>query len=237
LNPLAFFGPIALDTSDNIYLGVQGSISEITLNGTVSTVVTASQIQSPKDAVFDAVGRLYVSDGTANAVYLIFPQGSPLLSAILPGSRSVKVRVPAAVFSTILNLGNAVTNCLPTLPATAPGGLSVDYQTIDPTTNAVTGVLDQPVAIPANGGSQTFVLVFNAGAPVFAPTLRLVYSCQGVSPAPSIVGVNTVDLLFSPTPVPDIIAANATTDPGYVDIPGATGAGAFAVATANAPVP
>jgi hypothetical protein len=33
--------------------------------------------------------------------------------------------------------------------------------------------------------------------------------------------------------VPDIIALEATTDPGYIDIPGATGTGAFVVATQN----
>jgi hypothetical protein len=41
------------------------------------------------------------------------------------------------------------------------------------------------------------------------------------------------NLLFSPSPVPDVIALAATVDPGYVDIPGATGTGEFAVATIN----
>jgi len=33
--------------------------------------------------------------------------------------------------------------------------------------------------------------------------------------------------------VPDIVALAASGDPGYVDIPGATGTGVFAVATVN----
>jgi hypothetical protein len=35
------------------------------------------------------------------------------------------------------------------------------------------------------------------------------------------------------SPVPDIVALAASGDPGYVDIPGSTGTGAFAVATVN----
>ena len=37
----------------------------------------------------------------------------------------------------------------------------------------------------------------------------------------------------STTPTPDVVALAASADPGYVDIPGNIGAGAFAVATVN----
>jgi hypothetical protein len=46
-------------------------------------------------------------------------------------------------------------------------------------------------------------------------------------------GVNTLNLSASTIPVPDIVALAASGDPGYVDIPGATGTGDFAVATFN----
>src|SRR5581483_6259701 len=53
------------------------------------------------------------------------------------------------------------------------------------------------------------------------------------SPAPSVVGLNTLLLSFDANPVPDIVALAASADPGYVDIPGANGTGAFAVASVN----
>src|SRR5262249_19345323 len=53
------------------------------------------------------------------------------------------------------------------------------------------------------------------------------------NPAATTVGVDTLNLSASTTPVPDIVALAASGDPGYVDIPGATGTGVFAVATVN----
>jgi len=61
--------------------------------------------------------------------------------------------------------------------------------------------------------------------------MPLVFSCTGSQPAPSTAGVNTVDLLFSSTPIPDIIALAATASGnGIVTVPYSTnGSGAFAV--------
>ena len=64
-------------------------------------------------------------------------------------------------------------------------------------------------------------------------TIDFTFGCSNATPAAQIVGVNTLDLSASTTPVPDIVALAATSDPGYVDIPGATGMGLFAVATVN----
>ena len=47
------------------------------------------------------------------------------------------------------------------------------------------------------------------------------------------VGVSTLLLSASNTPVPHIVALAASVDPGYVDLPGANGAGAFSVASVN----
>lgn len=49
----------------------------------------------------------------------------------------------------------------------------------------------------------------------------------------TLTGVNTLNLSASTTPLPDIVALAASNDPGYVDIPGATGTGNFAAATFN----
>jgi hypothetical protein len=46
-------------------------------------------------------------------------------------------------------------------------------------------------------------------------------------------GLNTLLLSGSTSPVPDVVALAASGDPGIVDIAGANGTGAFAVATVN----
>ena len=57
---------------------------------------------------------------------------------------------------------------------------------------------------------------------------------NGTNLAPITVGLNTLLLVASPTPVPDLIALAATVSgDGIVNIPGAVAAGAFAVATVN----
>ena len=55
-----------------------------------------------------------------------------------------------------------------------------------------------------------------------------------MNPASIIPGLNTLLFSASNTPVPDIVALAATTsNDGILNIPGANGAGAFAVATVN----
>jgi len=105
------------------------------------------------------------------------------------------------------------------------------FQTTDPATNQVTGSPDTSADIPAG---QTYVLAFTPTAP-FPPTdVRLSFNCANASPAPITVGVNTLLLSASATPVPDVVALAATvTNDGIVNIPGASGTGAFAVATVN----
>jgi hypothetical protein len=59
------------------------------------------------------------------------------------------------------------------------------------------------------------------------------FGCNNAGPAAINQGANTLSLSASAAPVPDIVALAASGDPGYVDIPGATGTGFFAVATVN----
>jgi YVTN family beta-propeller protein len=178
------------------------------------------------------VGSLPLPVGT-----FIAPAPAPasvLLSAILPGSRSVEIGDPATVFATILNTSTtALDGCSVGLPATAPAGLSLTYQTTAAATNAPTGTPNTPAPIPAMG-SQSFVLTFKSPAAFDQPGLPLVYACDGTAAAPSTIGLNTIDLLFSATPIPDIIALEATATPGLLEVPFSTGgAAAFAVATDN----
>jgi hypothetical protein len=62
----------------------------------------------------------------------------------------------------------------------------------------------------------------------------LSFDCTNTNPAPINTGLNTLLLSVSTTPVPDIIAlAITSTNDGIIDVPGAAGTGAFAVATVN----
>jgi hypothetical protein len=63
--------------------------------------------------------------------------------------------------------------------------------------------------------------------------VQISFMCGNGAPAPTNVGLDTLLLSASTTPVPDIVALAASNDPGIVDIQGATGDGDFAVATVN----
>ena len=155
---------------------------------------------------------------------------SPLVSAVLPGSRSVQIGAPATLFSTIINAGPAdLGGCRIALPSGAPGGLALDYRT-----SFLGGPLNQPVPIAA-GKFQNCILIFNAAAPLTTLGQALVYACDGAPQAPDTPGVNTVDLLFSATPVPDIVAESLTLSrDGIVTVPFSQGRGsAFAISTYN----
>jgi probable HAF family extracellular repeat protein len=154
------------------------------------------------------------------------------LAAVLPASRSVTVGgTPATAFATIINPGpGAATGCGVAPETALPANFT--YQTTDPHTNALTGTANTPVAIAA-GGSQSFVIAFTPTAAFLPTSVALRFACSGMIAAPVTSGLDTLLLSGSATPVPDVVALAASGDPGIVDIPGASGAGAFAVATVN----
>jgi hypothetical protein len=160
---------------------------------------------------------------------------TPAVSSVLPAGRSVEVGATATVFATMINTSpTAPSGCQIGLPASAPAGLSILYQTTNPATNALTGTPNTPATIAGNDGIATFVLAFSATGPLTAPGLALSYVCTGVQPVTTVPGVNTVDLLFSATPIADVIALAATaSNDGTVDVSLSGGGGAFAVASDN----
>ena len=186
-------------------------------------------------------GQFIGGDGTDPsgnpAPYLLQYCGGPcvssLVGAILPSSRSVQIGgAPATAYATMINNGPVTLNTCSVVPP--PGGVAANftYQTTDPTTNTPTGTPNTPVSI-APGKSQTFVISF-APTSAFAPANAvLAFDCLGQIAATPLSGINTLLISASTTPVPDVIALAASADPGVVDIPGADGAGAFAVATVN----
>ncbi len=210
-----------------------GALAYVTnfTDGTVSVIDTATATTIKTIPV----GKEPTGFGNFVAPGLMASPPPSLAAAILPGGRSVEIPAAATVFGTILNLTPLeLDNCQPALPEAAPAGLAMHYQTTDPKTNAPTGSPDTPTNVEPNG-AQTFVLSFTAGSAMTLAGQPLTYRCDNVAEAPSSPGVNTVDLLFSATPIPDIIALGATIGtPGVVAVPlSSDGAAAFAVATAN----
>jgi hypothetical protein len=159
------------------------------------------------------------------------PGTTALVAAVLPSSRSVQVGATATAFATIIDAGLGQGLSCQIAPVTGVP-VTFSYQTTNPATNALTGSANTPVTIAA-GASQSFVIALTPTA-AFAPTdVQLSLVCNNGAPAPIVSGLDTLLLSGSATPVPDIVALGASADPGIVDIPGATGSGAFAVATAN----
>ena len=157
--------------------------------------------------------------------------GTSLLAAVLPDARSVEVGATATAFAFLINTGTVTGAACSIAPSTSVPATFL-YQTTNQATNAVTGSPNTPVAI-APGGTQSFVIAFTPSAAFNTTPIAFNFECDGLDPAPTVAGVNDFTLSASTTPVPDIVAIAATADPGYVDIPGATGSGAFAVASIN----
>jgi hypothetical protein len=175
-------------------------------------------------------------------VTFLGPAGPPttgpaaLVAAVLPSSRSVSVGVPATAFLTVINPPSSTeTATNVTIQPATPIPANFLFQTTDPNTNAVTGAPNTPVSIPP-GQPQSFVIAFTPTAP-FNPTdvaFTIGPGAGQIRPVASVPGLNTLLLSASVGPVPDIVALGATIgNTGTVNLPAATNAGAFAVATVN----
>ncbi|MEI9987094.1 MAG: hypothetical protein WDN69_30450 [Aliidongia sp.] len=227
---------VAVDGSGNVYVADSGNnaVKEILASSGYAAVNTlGSGFAFPYGVAVDGNGDVIIADTGHNAVKDIAAP-SPLVASVLPGSRSVQLGAPATIFATMINGGTATLGgCVVALSGSAPAGLTLNYQTTDPTTNALTGTVNTPVTLAGGGGLQSFLLSFQGAAPFAAPAMPIVFGCAGAPLAASIPGVDTVDLAMSSTPVADIIALAATpTNNGVIETP-AGGAGAFAVASTN----
>ena len=178
--------------------------------------------------------RIFVGDADNDRiqVFAVAPQAA--FAATLPGARSVELGHPATIFASLVNAGaTPLGSCRIELPATAPAGLVLHYQTTDAATNSLTGTPDTPAAIAGNNGLQTFLVSLAGTEPVSAAAMPLDFTCLGAAPAAVVGGVDTVDLVMATGPVPDIIALAATpAGNGVVEAP-TGGIGVFAVASDN----
>src|SRR5882724_5954325 len=170
--------------------------------------------------------------GACRADALSAVQSVALVAAVLPSSRSVQVGTTATAFATIINAGSVMaTGCGLSLLTSLP--VTFAYQTTDPATNQVTGSPNTPVDIAA-GATQSYVFALTPSAAIAPTDVQLSFGCTNINPAPISSGLNTLLFSASDMPVPDIVALTATlTNDGIVNLPGTSGAGAFAVATVN----
>jgi hypothetical protein len=182
------------------------------------------------------IGSCAVTITAATAVTANFVADSignlTLVAAVLPLSRSVEVGATATAFATIIDAGPANASTCTIAPATTIAS-SFLFQTTDPATNALTGTANTPANIAAGQG-QSFVLALTPIA-AFAPTnVAFTFTCANArNAAATTVGVDTLNLSASTTPVPDIVALAASGDPGYVDLSPTNSTGVFAIATIN----
>ena len=107
------------------------------------------------------------------------------------------------------------------------------FQTTDPATNQLTGTPNTRVPIAA-GGTQSYLVAFTPNAPFVPANVTFGYDCDQVDAVGTIVGVNTLLLTFSATPVPDMIAVGLTpSNDGYSHTGGMSGTGIFVIAATN----
>ena len=158
--------------------------------------------------------------------------GVPLAAAVLPLSRSIQVGSTATAFATIINAGaDTAFGCGISAITSIPA--SFVFQTTHPATNQVTGSPNTPVDIPA-GAAQSFVFAFTPTATIAPTDVQFSFDCANSSPVLILSGINTFLFSAASTPVSDIVALAATlTNDGIVNVLGANGTGAFAVATVN----
>jgi hypothetical protein len=171
-------------------------------------------------------------DHVAKGLAFVNGPVTSLVAAVLPSSRSVQVGTTATAFAALINAGSErAIACGLTLVTSLPATFT--YQTTDPATNQVIGSPNTAVNVEARA-TQSFVFALTPTAPIAPTDVQLSFDCANSDPAPINIGLNTLLLSASATPVPDVVALAATpTNDGIVDIPGATGTGAFAVATVN----
>ena len=230
--------PVGIATGPDgaIWFTEQGSnkIGRLTLSGAFTEYPIPTAASGVEFIAAGPDGNLWFAETAANQIGRIVPPAdtSKLLAATLPASRSVQVGHAATGFATLLNTGPAATGCgiAPVTPIPA----DFMFQTTDPATNQLSGSPNARVSIPA-GGAQSFLIAFTATAPMMTTDVTLGFDCfPDTDAVATLVGLNTIALTFDQNPVPDIVALAVTpSNDGIVDIPGADGTGAFAVATVD----
>jgi hypothetical protein len=162
------------------------------------------------------------------------PAPVALLSAVLPGGRSVQTNKAATIFASVINNSQTTAEGCWIQPET-PLAATFTFQTTNPSTNQLTGSPNTAVSI-APGFAQTFLIALqpDPAAVALAATVVFRFKCTNADAAPTFDGVNTMLLSLDPNPVPDIIPIGVTpSGDGIMHIPGSTGTAIVATAAVN----
>jgi len=157
----------------------------------------------------------------------------PLVSSVLPTSRSVSVGDTATAFATIVNPSpNTARDCSISMSGDLTNA-DFFFQATDPLSNAPIGEANSPATIPA-GGLQSFVFGITPQVDFDPTEVELGFGCRNSTAASSFVGLNTLLLSATQGAVADVIALAATiANDGIVRVDPVTNAGAFSVASIN----
>ena len=229
-------GPLAADPLQPtvFYLGSGCGVLRATNSGAQIVALSSGLPQSmivTALAITPNASDLYAGS-SGGGLYRYSIVDSPLAAAVLPSSRSVGIGASATAFATLINGGISDATGCALAPITAlPADFS--YQTTAAGTNALTGSPNTPATIPA-GSYQTFLFSITPSQEIDPIDAQIEFGCTGVAPASVLPGIDTLLVSGSSTPVADLVALAATpTGDGIVDLPGTSGANAFAVATIN----
>jgi virginiamycin B lyase len=208
-------------------------IGRVTMAGDITEYPTPTANAGPLGITPGPDGAVWFVEQNSNAIGQLFPvSGGPeLVSAILPGSQSVTLPTSATAFATVINAGTTTgTSCA--IDAVGGPAEILSYQTAN-AENQLVGTPNTPIDI-APGAVQSFVITLTPTAAFSPETIDFGFYCANADSAAVETGVNTFIMSASSTPVPNIIALALTpTGDGIIDLPGPTGANAFAVATSD----
>lgn len=210
-----------------------GKIGRVTMAGDITEYPTPTANSGPWGLAVGPDSAIWFAEQNSDSIGQLFPisSGPLLVSAVLPSSQSVTLPNAASAFATVINAGTQTgTSCA--IDAVDGPAEILGYQTAN-ALNQPVGTANTPVDIPASG-VQNFVITLTPTAAFSPETITLGFYCSNADSAAVEPGVNTFTMSASKIPVPNIIAlALAPTEDGIVDLPGATGSNAFAVATSN----
>jgi hypothetical protein len=233
----AVSGKIALAsgaTAANVFWAPVGATTFGASVSFVGTIISAAGITFGNLASLSGRTLAFGGTVTLDNNLITVPGFTPLSAALLPSSRAMRIGDPANLFASIVNSGTeALQNCRVALPAGSPSGLTLDYQTTDPMSNALTGARNTPATIAGNHGQQSFLVSLHGSTPFDAPALPLDFKCDGTPRAALVPGVNTVDLSLPATLGAEIVALAATaTSDGILHLSNGVPA-AFSLASTN----
>lgn len=213
-------------TANTQFFFPTGGVSTFTVTG-----IDPNAALDPTAPQAFVTGLTFVGAGTFTGSMTPIESGVTVFAATLPASRSVQVDATATAFATILNSGTSDAVGCSIQPAfTIPA--TFVYQTTNPD-NSLSGTANTPVTVPA-GRPQSFVVGFTWNSALPPTNVTLGFNCTNTPAVLPILGVNSLLLSASTSPVADVIAVGLTpSNDGIAHTGGSSGTGVFAIATAN----